>query len=179
MRRKILLDSDVVIHFIAGELFSKLPDILPDFDFVLLDVVYENELKKRHGRIIEQCVHFLRKMSIIKWEYTKEELIEFCELQKIYGLGESAAMTYCRHHRDVLASSNWKDIISYCNIHGITHLSTMDLLHQALKDGILSEGECDEFIYKVLKQGHKLPCMTMKDFQPRIYYRKGQGFIEK
>jgi len=46
-----------------------------------------------------------------KWEPINEERKEFFILQKKYGLGESAAMVYCKYRNDVLASSNLKDIV--------------------------------------------------------------------
>lgn len=39
-KTKILLDADVIIHFIKAEQFSLLLDIFPEYEYILLDVVY-------------------------------------------------------------------------------------------------------------------------------------------
>ncbi|HBG23874.1 MAG TPA: hypothetical protein DDX10_02160 [Rikenellaceae bacterium] len=37
---KVVLDSDVIIHFIKGNCLNILPKILPSYSFILLDIVY-------------------------------------------------------------------------------------------------------------------------------------------
>lgn len=44
-KTKIVLDSDVVIHFMKGECFTLLFDIFPEYQFLILDIVY-NELSQ-------------------------------------------------------------------------------------------------------------------------------------
>ena len=42
-KTKIVLDADVIIHFIKADCFSLLPDIFPEYEYIILDVVY-NEI---------------------------------------------------------------------------------------------------------------------------------------
>ncbi len=165
---KVVLDSDVIIHFIKGECLNLLPQILPTYSFIILDIVYNRELAASHRVILQNIVRLLKTISIVTWEPGKEERQEFMRLQKQFGLGESAAMAYCNFHNDVLASSNLKDIVEYCEENNITYFTTMDFLYQALHKGILSEEQCDEFINCVLAQDSKLPVTRMSDFKPRI-----------
>ena len=39
-KTKIVLDADVIIHFIKGGQFSLLLDIFPEYKYLILDVVY-------------------------------------------------------------------------------------------------------------------------------------------
>ena len=39
-KTKIVLDADVIIHFIKGGQFSLLLDIFPEYEYLILDVVY-------------------------------------------------------------------------------------------------------------------------------------------
>lgn len=39
-KTKIVLDADVIIHFIKGGLFSLLLEIFLDYEYLILDVVY-------------------------------------------------------------------------------------------------------------------------------------------
>jgi len=168
MKTKVILDSDVIIHFIKGECLHILPRILPAYSFILLDIVYQKELAASHRTQIENTIRYFESITIEAWIPKKEELKEFMELSKKYGLGESASMVYCKYHQDVLASSNWKDILEYCECNKITYFSTMDFLYQAMKNGIMTEQQCDEFISNVLKKGSKLPVLSMKQFTPRL-----------
>lgn len=56
---KVILDSDVIIHFIKGGCLNLLPRILPMYSFVILDIVYENELAASHRVIIENTANLL------------------------------------------------------------------------------------------------------------------------
>ena len=50
---KIVLDADVIIHFSKGGYLSLLPQIFPDYEYVVLDKVY-NELSS-----VRCCVSML------------------------------------------------------------------------------------------------------------------------
>ena len=45
---KIVLDTDVIIHFAKGEMLATLPSILPEYQFVVLDIVM-SEIKQGGG----------------------------------------------------------------------------------------------------------------------------------
>lgn len=165
---KVILDSDVIIHFIKGECLTLLPRILPTYSFVILDMVYEKELAASHRGIIQNTVNLLKTITIEKWEPQKEERQEFIALQRKFGLGESASMVYCRYRNNVLASSNLKDIVDYCEENKITYFTTMDFLYQAMTSGVMTEGECDKFIADVTSKRSKLPVTKMSEFTPRL-----------
>lgn len=38
-KTKIVLDADVIIHFMKAGSFPLLPEIFPEYDFLILDVV--------------------------------------------------------------------------------------------------------------------------------------------
>lgn len=93
---------------------------------------------------------------------------EFIALQIRFGLGESAAMVYCKYRNNVLASSNLRDIVEYCEANRITYFTTMDFLYQAMICKILTEKECDQSILEVIAKNSKLPVPGMCDFVPRL-----------
>ena len=64
-------------------------------------------------------------------------LKEFGELNKIYGLGESMSMVYCKFNNDVIATSNITEITNYFDANNIQYITTtMDFISQALKIGL-------------------------------------------
>jgi len=73
-------------------------------------------------------------------------------------------MAYCKFHKEVFASSNLADIKSYCQANGIQYITTMDLLSEAFKKGMLTEEECDNFITMVKSKGSKLPVNPIREF---------------
>jgi hypothetical protein len=83
-------------------------------------------------------------------------LQEYYRLKAKFGKGESACMAYCRFSDDVIGSSNLKDILSYCKDNGIEYLTTLDFLAEAYRKKILTEAECDYFLYLADTKG-KIP----------------------
>lgn len=65
-------------------------------------------------------------------------------------------MAVARHTNDYIASSNLRDIKHYCQLHGIVYLTTMDILLQTYKSGIMDEAACDDFIKEVKDKKSRL-----------------------
>ena len=110
-KTKIVLDADVIIHFIEAGNFSLLPDIFPEYEYIVLDVVY-NEVSKNNKtkKFIDNYLHHFPKLKQETFAPKGESIKEYFSLQRVLGKGESACMVYCRDNRDVLGSSNLRDI---------------------------------------------------------------------
>lgn len=63
-KTKIVLDADVIIHFIEAGNFSLLPDIFPEYEYIVLDVVY-NEVSKNNKtkKFIDNYLHHFPKLK--------------------------------------------------------------------------------------------------------------------
>lgn len=162
----ILIDADVVSHFITGRQILKLSTIFAN-PIKMLDKVYAElakfNSKKKH---VDNLVNY-KLIDVIPFPEENAEIKkEYHQIKKLMfkGDGEAACLAVVRHTNDIIASSNLKDIKSYCNMHSIEYLTTMDFLCEALRKGILNEAECDEFIGRVLKAGSKLPVKNMKSY---------------
>lgn len=166
-RVKIVLDADVIIHFAKGGRLSMLPKILPEFQFLVLDVV-----KREIPVLLQAELNLLlsREKSIVEEQFggTAGERREFARLTATGGLalgkGESACMVYCRYHHDVLASSNLKDICDYCDSYGIVYLTTIDFLFYAIQRGLMTKEEAESFISKVVGMGSRLPSTDFETY---------------
>ncbi len=154
--KKIILDADVIIHFFKADQLPLLFRIFPNRYCILKDVF--DEVFK--GNLIVQIENAINWKFIEELDFSSDfnVLAEYAQLSKIYGKGESACMAYCKCHKDVLASSNLKDVRRYCEQHSIQYVTTMDFLNTAFENGLLSESECDVFIHSVKSKGSKLPC---------------------
>jgi hypothetical protein len=161
---KILLDADVVIHFIKAGCQLKLTHIFPG-RLVMLDKV-KQELVKRKSEVlgIENFLSWC-KIPIETMPNNIEILREYASLKKLRGDGESACMAVARFRKEFIASSNITDIRTYCEQHEIVYYTTMDILEIAIKQNILTEEECNKFITEVKAKGSKLPCISMNEYR--------------
>lgn len=167
---KIVIDADVIIHFIKGESLHLLPQIFPNYQFVILDRLLNNELRNRpttKNYLDNFFMFFPNAITEIKWNPNYEMLKEFAELNKRYGMGESMSMVYCKFNNDVIASSNITEITDYCDTNNIQYITTMDFIAQALKIGLMTEAECDSFLVNVIAKGSTLPYNKISKYKPR------------
>ncbi len=164
-KTKIVLDADVIIHFMEAECFTLLPDIFPEYEYLILDVVYDEVSKNSTTRgFIDNYLHFFPKLKKETFAPKGESMKEYFWLQRTLGKGESACMIYCRDNQDVLGSSNLRDIKEYCSQKNITYLTTLDFLYYAYCRKKMTQQECTEFIQAVNNAGSKLPAIDITQY---------------
>lgn len=167
-KTKIVLDADVIIHFIKGGQFCLLLDIFPEYQYLILDVVYDEITV--HGNNKTQIDHtlsyFSSRITCISFDPKGESIREYAQLRSTLGKGESACMVYCRDHQDVLGSSNLRDITEYCRQNGITYLTTLDFLYYAFVRNMMTKAEVAAFIAEVVAKGSKIPVVDIEHYTP-------------
>lgn len=161
---KIVLDADVMLHFAKAGRLSMLPEILPEYEHVVLSTVFD-EIGSIQNQVDNQIM-FLKNISKEIFNPTGEMLVEYARLLQTFGKGESACMAYCRFTHNVIGSSNLKDIKEYCKKQQITYLTTMDFLYYAMKRGKMSVEECERFVNDVVAKGSKLPAVDFEKYLP-------------
>lgn len=152
-RKIILLDCDVISHFIVGGALNDLPHILAPHPCVVLDYVY-NEVAARPKRLAF-LLPLIKAGLVQTMDFPEDEEInkEFARIKSkkpIIGDGERACMAVARFKKNVVASSNFRDIAPYCNEHHILYLGTLDILSVAASKGMYSEQKCDNIIQSAL-----------------------------
>lgn len=162
-KTKIILDADVIIHFAKGGILSLLPQIFQDYDFVVLDTVY-NEIKGTLKLQLDNQVGILGNIRLLKFIPTGEAMKEFALLTRTLGRGESACMVYCKYNKDVIGSSNLRDIKDYCKANNITYLTTIDFLYFAIRKKIITVEEAILFVEEVKRKDSKLPEIDFNTF---------------
>ena len=161
---KIILDADVLLHFAKAGRLNMLPEILPEYEHVVLSTVYD-EIGSIQNQLDNQ-IFFLKNISKEEFNPTGEMMVEYARLLRTFGKGESACMAYCRYTHNVIGSSNLKDIKEYCEKQQITYLTTIDFLYYAMKRGKMSVEECEQFVKDVLAKGSKLPTVDFGKYLP-------------
>lgn len=161
---RILLDCDVVIHFLKGGKILELPTIFPG-RFVMLDKV-QQELQKRNSNILA-LGFFLAAGSVpvITMPTDPDIVKEYLMLKKSMGDGEAACLAVAKFRKEYVASSNITEIAAYCQANAIVYYTTMDLLQEATVKGIMTDTECNLFIAEVRNRGSRMPCNTINDFR--------------
>ena len=166
----ILLDADVFIHFMKAERQELLPTIFPNHQLVVLDVVYEELSRRKNTKESVDQLIATESIEILEFPSSNANIVlEYARLQGDgKGLGESACMAVARYRKNIIASSNLRDIRKYCQKYRIVYLTTMDFLAEAWNKGILTEAQCDGFIKTTKSKGSKLPVKCIKDYDYQL-----------
>jgi len=166
-KTKIVLDADVINHFVRGGRLSLLPKIFPEYQLIVLDVV-KKELPSLILAALDRQISQNKNIGEEVFGETFAEKKEYFRLTATDGLhlgkGESACMVYCRFHCDVVGSSNTKDVTRYCNEYGITFLTTNEFLFYAIHRGLMTKEEAEEFISKVRSMGSCPPIVDFDEY---------------
>lgn len=150
----ILVDSDVISHFISVGQIDCLSEILKPNLLFVVDNVY-NEIirhpsdthrKEEVDGWIKRC-----KINKIPFPFLNENIrLEYYKIKKDYGIkigdGERACMAMARYGKEVIASSNFRDIKEYAEINGIEYIGCLDILYIAWKKGYFTKEQCNSFI---------------------------------
>ncbi len=132
--KDILIDADVVSHFITGSQILVLHKIFPN-KILILDKVYDELLKLSSKKVeVQNLLNFGIATKIPFPSDNHEIMKEYLHIKKVMfkGDGESACLAYVSHTNDIIGSSNLKDVKQYCKMHSIELLTTMDFLCEAL-----------------------------------------------
>ena len=137
---------------------------------MILDVVYHEIAKNSQTKnFIDKYLHFFSKLRVETFVPKGESMKEYFLLQRTLGKGESACMVYCKDNRDVLGSSNLKDIQRYCSENRIIYLTTLDFLYYAYCRGKMTEQECLVFMRAVNNAGSKLPVVDITRYTCNVH----------
>ena len=150
----ILLDCDVISHFIANNALEDLPKILAPHPCFILDFVY-SEVAAWPIRLafLEAIIKTggIKKMPFPEDFETNKEFARIKSCYPLIGDGERACMAVARFNENIVASSNFRDVAPYCNNFNVLFLGTLDILSVAVEKGIYDEQQCDRFIQMALK----------------------------
>lgn len=114
-------------------------------------------------------------LSVQNIMYGAEEYSDYCGLaisppagETIIGKGEAAAIALVKKHNGVLASNNLRDVKKYIEKYHLKHITTGDILAEALKRGIITENEGNVIWGNMLNKRRMLPTSTFSDYLKTI-----------
>ena len=83
---------------------------------------------------------------------------------KIIGAGEAAAIAMAKEQDGILASNNLRDILAYVKAYGLVHVTTADILKQAMDAGLIDENQGNAIWQKMLARRRRLGYDSFSDF---------------
>lgn len=83
---------------------------------------------------------------------------------RIIGKGEAAGIAMVKERGGTLASNNLKDISFYVAKYGLEHITTGDILIEAMNSGIISETDGNNIWAEMLRKKRRLPTATFTDY---------------
>ena len=170
----ILLDADVVIHLFKAERISLL-DELYSGRLRMLDVVLAELLNNRSVNKIVESLFLFRHVEEIKFPTISNPALlqEYVKLKhEIEGDGERASLLYCKYFRQIIASSNTRDIVPFCETNSIAYLTTLDLFAVAVDRGKMSINEVDTCINLIIYQKSHLCCHSLDEHIRKHFKRE-------
>ena len=161
----ILVDADVISHFMATGYIDRLTEILQPHAVMIVENVYK-----------EASYHPTEpdRKRKVAFPYANENIRrEFFRLKKenpMLGDGERACMSMARFGQEVIASSNFRDVAPYCDENGIEYIGTLDVLTIAMNKGIFTSDECNRFMVEAkAKNKAKFPVDDITVYQAPEY----------
>ncbi len=104
-------------------------------------------------------------------EMGSEEYLDYLRMttapeegMRIIGDGEAAGIAMVKQRGGTLASNNMKDIRYYVEKYSIAHITTGDILIEALKAGYITESEGNMIWAGMIRKRRLLPTATFSDY---------------
>ncbi len=83
---------------------------------------------------------------------------------KLIGKGEAAVIAMAKEHDGVVASNNLKDIVGYVKQFNLKHITTGDILVEALNRNIITETQGNQIWNDMLKKRRKLGASSFSEY---------------
>ncbi len=177
----ILIDADVFIHLKLVGLLIYLPKIIEPYSLSMLKNVLDELIRFRSEKNEILNLIDMMKILIINLDSIDNDdmIYEYAKLITTMGDGESATLAYARFSDKKIISNNLSDIRNYCEANGILYLTTIDVFDVAVRKGIISLNEANEYMNTLLQKEKKVPDTSIESYRiSRLYsYRKIQYFL--
>ena len=172
--KTILLDSDVISHFMTAGQINRLAEILSPHYLMIVDDVYREschhpifeDRKEELDKWISSC-----KIKRIPFPWNNDNVkLEFYRIKKEQpqlGAGERACLAIARYGHDVVASSNFRDVADYCEKYSIEHIGVMDILTIAVRRKLFTIDDCNKFMRNAdIFHDARFPVRKNEDYTP-------------
>ncbi len=170
MIEKYFFDTDCLSAFLWVREESILATLYPGS--IILPAQVYNELQKVPH--LQAKVDSLKNRGALYIESMEAGSVEYSDyLQmttfpedgtRIIGRGEAAGIAMAKHRNGTLASNNLCDIRPYVEKYAISHITTGDILIEAMDAGIITETEGNRIWADMIQKRRMLPTTSFSDY---------------
>lgn len=123
-------------------------------------------LKKRIDHLIENNQATLESINVDSDAYALYQKLTTSpdEGHKIIGPGEAASIVLAKANNGIVASNNLKDISSYISEFELKHITTGDILIEALAKGYITEADGNAIWASMLAKRRKLGAASFSEY---------------
>ena len=141
---------------------------------------------------LQRVPHFLARINMLKsngalsvesMEADSVEYKDYLQMttspesgMRIIGRGEAAGIAMAKQRNGTLASNNLRDVLSYVEKYDISHITTGDILIEAMDAGIISEAEGNTIWSDMIRKRRLLPTATFSEYL--VNYHNPEGVEE-
>lgn len=123
-------------------------------------------LKQRIDYLINNGQVSLEAINVDSETYTLYQKLTTSpdEGHKVIGPGEAASIALAKTCNGIVASNNLKDISSYISEFGLRHITTGDILIEALNKGFITEKEGNDIWASMLAKRRKIGASSFSEY---------------
>ena len=110
-------------------------------------------------------------LSIESMETGSAEYLDYLQMttspedgMRIIGRGEAAGIAMAKHREGTLASNNLRDVRLYVEKYKISHITTGDILIEAMDAGIITETDGNTMWAEMIRKRRILPTVTFSEY---------------
>jgi len=160
----LVLDSDVISAFALVNRLDILESLYREQMLVLDQVQIEVSKYYKVGALLSNVINrgafqlgYLDPLGKDGWEFAN--LID----KGCFGQGEAAIMAYVRFRGGTVGSSNIRDVLRYCEVHGLPLLATRPIMFDAYQRRIIAKGEACQIWTDMRRKNIRLPDESFAD----------------
>lgn len=169
---KLFFDTDCISAFLWVGEEAILPKLYPG-RIAIPEPVY-NELSNPRIPHLKQKIDVLKARGLVKIvqvQYGRPEYDLYMEMtntpkkgKTIIGKGEASALALAKECDGIVASNNLRDIMQYINEFRLSYLTTGDIMVDAYKKSLITEGQGNFIWASMLAKRRKLGAISFSEY---------------
>ena len=170
MTEKYFFDTDCLSAFLWVREES-IPARLYAGRIILPAQVYNELQRVPHLRARVDALKNHGDLRVESMETGSEEYFDYLQMtespengMRIIGRGEAASIAMAKHRAGTLASNNLRDVRLYVEKYKISHITTGDILIEAMDAGIITETDGNTIWSEMIQKRRVLPTTTFSEY---------------
>lgn len=172
LTKELFIDTDCISAFLWVENESLLSQLYPG-KVVMPKPVYDEITRPNLSWMKTRVDSMVNdgKLTIVGLTAGTEEFDLYYKLtenpdegHKIIGEGEASSIALAKVKNGIVASNNFKDIMSYINKYSLEYTTTADILVDAYNQGIIDESQGNSIWENMIRKRRRLGAASFSDY---------------